>query len=148
MSKKFPVAALAASLILANGSSIASAAKISDDTSTTSTTIPVTRGNPRLTPAQQAALRAAQKAAQDEAIAKYKADLAKYLETRRSINTTFMNAMVDAQKALKLALNSATTNSERRLARIAFETAVRTATEIKNAALQALGAPPAKPVRP
>lgn len=143
MNKKFPVA-LAASLILANGASVALATKVSDsDTTTTPTTVPVTRGKSKPTDPQKDA----RKAAQDDVIAKYRAELAKYLEMKKAIITTFQTAMVDAKQAFNAAIKSATTADARKAAQAAFKNAVRTATETKNAALKALGAPP-KPVKP
>jgi hypothetical protein len=139
MNKKFPVA-LAASLLLANGASVALAAKVSDDTTTTSTTVPVTQTTVKLTGQQ----RAAQKS-HNEAIAAYRLELTKYLETRKSINTTFKTAMVEAQKAFKAAREAATTGKERNAASRAFNVAVAAATKAKNTALTTLGTPPTKP---
>lgn len=146
MNKKFPVA-LAASLILANGASVALATKVSDsDTTTTPTTVPVTRGKSKPTDPQKVA-KDARKAAQDDVVAKYRAELAKYLEMKKAIITTFQTAMVDAKQTFNAAIKSATTADARKAAQAAFKTAVKTATETKNAALKALGAPP-KPAKP
>lgn len=151
MKRKFPIA-LAASLILANGASVAMAQKVSDESTTTSTTVPVPRGNKNpaalqaaLKAAQQAALRAAQKTAQEDARARYKAELVKYLEAKKAIITRFQTAMADAQGGFEIARKSATTKEQLKVAIVARETAKRIAVETKNAALKALGAPPAKP---
>lgn len=146
MNKKFPVA-LVASLILTNGSSIALATKVSDsDTTTTPTTVPVTRGKSKSTDPQKDA-KDAKKAAQDDAIAKYRAELAKYLEMKKAINTAFKTAIANAKGTFTAANKSATTADARKAAQAAFETAVKTATETSNAAIKALGAPP-KLVKP
>lgn len=155
--KKKLVVAVATSLIIANGSSVAMATSGSDGsstTSTTATTVPRPQFNPNLTPAQRAAQQAAQRAqqaaqqAQREAEARYRLELARYLQTRQAINTAFMTAMVNAQREFKVARESATDQRSINLATRARLEAVQTATQAKNAALRALGAPPVKPVRP
>jgi len=179
MRKKFLVA-LAASLILANGTSVALASGGSDDTTDSSTTIPRTRDDSNLTESQKAAQRAAQQAqqaaqraaqqaqqaaqraaqqarqaaqraaqqAQHDGIAKYRLELTKFLERREAINTAFMTAKVDAQRAFKVARQAATTAIARKTAEKAFKLAVDTAIETRNTALRVLGAPPTKPVKP
>lgn len=151
MNKKFPIA-LATALILANGASVAMAQKVSDESTTTSTTVPVPRGNKNpaaqqaaLKAAQQAALRAAQKAAQEDARARYQAAVEKYREAKKLIITNFQTAMTDAAKGFEVARKSATTKEQLKAAIVARETAKRIAVETKDAALKALGAPPAKP---
>lgn len=156
MNKKL-VVAVATSLIIANGSSVAMASGGSGDSSTTSTpstTIARPQNNSNLTPAQRAALQAAQRAqrlaqkAQREAEAKYRLELAQYLQTRQAINVAFTTAMVNAQKDFKAARESATDQQSINIATRARLQAVQTATQTKNAALRALGAPPVKPVKP
>jgi len=135
--KKKLVVAVATTLILASGSSIASASAGSGDSSSTSTTAPA---GLRSTDAQRAAQRA-----QNDARNKYLIELAKYLESRRAIDTTFKTAMVEAQRTFKIARQSARTPLAMRSATQVFTSAVRTAAANKNAALQELGAPPVKP---
>lgn len=155
--KKKLVVAVAASLIIANGSSVAMATGGSDDnstTSTTSTTVARTRNNPNLTSAQRAAQQAAQRAqqaaqrAQRDADAKYRLELARYLQTRQAIETAFKTAMVNAQREFKVARESATNQRSINIATRARLEAIQTATQTMNAARRALGAPPVKPARP
>ncbi len=135
--KKKLIVAVTTALILSSGSSIALASGSSGDSSTTSTTAP-TRS--RLTNSQRAAQRA-----QNEARKKYLADLAKYLQTRKTIESTFRVSMVNAQRAFNVARQSATTPLARRTASQVFVAAIATATANKVAALQDLGDPPVKP---
>jgi hypothetical protein len=143
MKKRFPVA-LVASLLLTSGASTAFAATSSGCSTTTSTAVPATSGNTKQTRAQREAQIAAQQAAaklrQD-----CKAELVKYLETKKAIITNFQTAITDARKAFKAALESATTREARKAAIQAQNDAFKSATEAKNAALAALGAPPATP---
>ena len=129
MNKKFPIA-LAASLLLTSGASTAFAATGSGDTTTTSTTVPATSGKTKPTSAQRDARKAA---------------LTKYLETKNAILTTFQNAKVDALKAFKVSFEAATSPDARKAAIRVRNEAFKTATETKNAAFAALGAPPANP---
>lgn len=156
MNKKL-VVAVATSLIIANGSSVAMATGGSDGTSTTSTTsttVTGTQNNPNLTPAQRAAQQAAQRAQQaaqkahKEAEARYRLELAQYLQTRQAIHTAFVTAMVNAQREFKVARETATDQRSINIATRARLQAVQAATQTKNAALLALGAPPVKPVKP
>ncbi|MEO5975029.1 MAG: hypothetical protein ABIQ38_07515 [Ilumatobacteraceae bacterium] len=174
MNKKLIVAVMT-SLIIANGSSVAMASGGSDDsstTSTTSTTDPRTQNNSNLTgaqrAAQQAALRArqaaqlAQRAAQQEAPrarqaaqlaqrdaeAKYRLELDRYMQKRRLIDAALKVATVNAYRDFKVARQSATDRRSIKVATRAYLEAVRTATQAKNAALRALGAPPVRPSRP
>lgn len=155
--KKRLVVAVATSLIIANGSSVAMASGGSGDSSTTST--PSTTGartpsNRSLNAAQRAAQQAAQRAqqaaqkAKREAEAKYRLELAQFLQTRRAINTAFSTAMVNAQREFKAARESATDRRSINIATRARLQAVQAATRTKNAALRELGAPPVKPARP
>ncbi len=143
MKRKFPIA-LAASLLLTSGASTAFAATGSGGSTTTSTTVPATSGNTKQTNAQREAQIAAQQAAAKLRQAR-KAELAKYLETKKAIITNFQTAMTDARKAFKVALESATTREARKAAIQAQNDAFKSATGAKNAALAALGAPPATP---
>ncbi|MHB1090512.1 MAG: hypothetical protein ACYC06_11255 [Ilumatobacteraceae bacterium] len=146
MKKRFPVA-LIASLVIANGSSVAFADSSSDSGSTpTSTSVASTKGKSKSTDPQRAA-KDAKKAAQDEARAKYLAGLTKLRETRDTINTAFKTAMVKAQRAFNAARKSATTKDARKAAEATFKTAVSTAKATKIAALKALSGAP-KPVKP
>lgn len=154
--KKKLVVAVATSLIIANGSSVAMATGGSDDnsTSTTSTTVARTQNNRNLTAAQRAAQQAAQRAkqtaqrAQRDTGANYRLELAKYLQTRRAIHAAFATAIVDANGEFKVARESATDRRSINIAARARREAVQTATQTKNAALRALGAPPVKPSKP
>ena len=146
MKKRFAVA-LVASLILANGSSVVFADSSSDSGSTpTSTTVPSTKGKSKSTDPQRAA-KDAKKATQDEARAKYLAELTKFRETRDTINAAFKTAMVEAQKVFNAARKSATTTAALSDAVKARNVADNTAKATKIAALKALGAPP-KLVKP
>lgn len=143
MKKRLPIA-LVASLILFNGASVALADHGSGHKNTaTSTTVPSAKGKSKSVDTTKAT----KKETQDDAIAKYRAELAKYREAREMIDTTFKTAIIDATKARKAALKSATTPAARNAAAKAFNTAVSAATKTKNAALKALGPVP-KPVKP
>ena len=126
---KFPIA-LATSLLLANGASTAFAATSSGESTTTSSTVPVTSGKTKPTSAQRDARKVA---------------LTKYLETKKAIITAFQNAKVDALKAFKVAFEAATSPEARKAAIRVRTEAFKRATETKNAAFAALGAPPANP---
>ena len=155
MSKKF-VVALATSLLLANGSATAFAANVSNsDNSGSSDTIPVTRDKSKLTGDQRAAqnelARAAKNAeiaAHNQAVNSFKAELRAYLVKREEINRAFKTAMADAGKTFNTALKSANTNPARKVARDAFLSAGKNARQNYQDALEALGAPPAKPIKP
>lgn len=154
MKKKFPIA-LATSLLLANGASVAMAAKVSEDGTTTSTTVPVTRGKSKSTGTQNQ--RPTQGSTQNdarEAAAKYRqeqvafrAELTKYLTAKKAILVTFRSAMADANKAFKDASKSATNQEDRKAAIKTRNDAFKAAVEAKNADLMALGDPPEKPVK-
>lgn len=155
MNKKI-VVALATSLVLANVTSTAFAANVSNsDNSGSSTTIPATRDKSKLTGDQRAAQKALEQAAKNAIIAAhnqdliaFKAELRAYLLKRAEINKAFKAAIADAGKRFNTALKSATSNSARKVARDAFLSAGKIARKNFKDALRALGAPPAKPVKP
>ena len=155
MKKQF-VVALATSLVLANGSSTAFAENVSNsDNSGSSTTIPVTRDKNKLTGDQRAAQKELERAAKNADIAahnqdviSFKAELRAYLVKRAEIDKAFKTAKANAGKTFNTALKSANTNLARKVARDAFLTAGKIARQNYQNAIKALGAPPAKPVKP
>ena len=155
MRKKF-VVALATSLVLANGTSTAFAANVSNsDNSGSATTVPAPRDKSKLTDDQRAAQKALERAAKDADIAarhqdliSFKAELSAYLLKRAEINKVYKTALVNAGKTFNTALKSATSNPARKVARDAFLSAGKIARQNFQDALKALGAPPAKPVKP
>ena len=165
--KKIIVVAVATSLVLANGASVAFADHGSGSNDSGSpTTVVEGFGNSRaIAAAQEAARRAqeaARKAAQDavrkpreDPGAKYRRDqitfrveLTKYLASRRSIEMAFRNAKVNAQRAFESARKSRTTRNARQIAERNFKVAVNTAQRIYRDSMDALGSPPVSPVRP
>ena len=155
MNKKI-VAALATSLVLANVTSTAFAANVSNsDNGGSSTTIPATRDKSKLTGDQRTAKRALEQAdkkaiiaAHNQDLIEFKAELRAYLLKRTEINKTFKAAIADAGRNFNLVLKSATSNLARKVARDAFLSAGKIARQNYKDALRALGAPPAKPVKP
>lgn len=155
MNKKI-VVALATSLVLANVTSTAFAANVSNsDNSGSSTTIPATRDKSKLTEDQRAAQKALEQAAKNAIIAAhsqeliaFKAELRAYLLKRAEINKALKAAIADAGRNFNQVLKSATSNSARKVARDAFLSAGKIARQNFKDALRALGAPPAKPVKP
>lgn len=165
--KKIFVVAIATSLVLANGASVAFADNGSgSNDGGSSTTVVAKLGNPLANAAAQEAARraqeAARKAAQDavrkpreDPSAKYRHDqitfrieLTKYLESRRTIEMTFRTAKVNAQRAFESARKLTTTRNARQIAERNFKVAVNTAQRIYRDSMDALGSPPVSPVRP
>lgn len=155
MNKKI-VAALATSLVLANVTSTAFAVNVSNsDNSGSSTTIPATRDKSKLTGDQRTAKKALERAdkkaiiaAHNQDLIAFKAELRAYLLKRAEINKAFKAAIADAGRNFNLVLKSATSNLARKVARDAFLSAGKIARKNYKDALRALGAPPAKPVKP
>lgn len=155
MKKKF-VVALATSLVLANVTSTAFAANVSNsDNSGSSTTIPATRDKSKLTGDQRAAQKALEQAVKNAIIAAhnqdviaFKVELRAYLLKRTAINNAFNIALSNAGRKFNTALKSATSNPARKVARDSFLSASKIARQIYRYALKSLGAPPTKPVKP
>ncbi|MHB1090511.1 MAG: hypothetical protein ACYC06_11260 [Ilumatobacteraceae bacterium] len=135
MKKKF-IVALATSLVLANGASVAFADHESGhETATTSTTVVGTTsttvaGTTSTTVAGTTSTTVAGSTSQ---------------EKRVVIMATFRASMKDARVAFETARKIATTKDARKAAEVAFKTAVSTATQVKTDALKALGAPSVEP---
>ena len=130
MKKKF-IVALAASLILANGASVAFADSGSNsNNSEKSTKNDDNRKFVKLTDAQKLAFEAARDA---------------YKDKREAILDAFHTAMKNAKNAFEKARELATTDDARKAAAAAHQVAVSTATQIKTDALKALGPKPEKP---
>lgn len=140
MKKKF-IVAVAASMVLANGATVAFADRGSDsDKSERSITSEHSREHGRehgrkhfnfkMTDAQKAAFEAARSAFKDK---------------HEAIMATFHTAMENAKDAFETARELATTDEARKAAEAAHKAAVITATQIKTEALKALGPKPEKP---
>ena len=155
LSKKFFVA-LATSLVLANGTSTVFATNGSNsDNSGSSTTLPATRNNNKLTGDQKAAQKKLEQAAKNanifahnQDVILFKAELRTYLVKRAEIDKAFNNAIANAGKSFNTALKSANNYPTRKVARDTFLTAGKIARQIYQNALKDLGAPPAKPGKP
>ena len=130
MKKKF-IVALAASLILANGASVAFADTGSNSNSSEkSATNDDNRKFGKLTDAQKLAFEAARDA---------------YKDKHEAIREAFKTAKENAKEAFETARELATTDEARKAAAVAFSTATSTATKIQSDALKALGPKPEKP---
>lgn len=132
MRKKF-IVALATSLALVNGASVAFAdhesGHVTATTSTTSTTVVGESDDTKSTDAKKDALKAERDA---------------YKAKRDAIMETFRISMENARDAFKTAKEAATTDEARKAAEAAYKVAVSNATQIKTDALKALGAKPEK----
>lgn len=129
MKKQF-VVALAASIVLANGATVALADKVSDsDNSSTSTTV-ASRSNDDNKAARE-------KRNSDEKSARA-AKVLGATHARNAIMATFKTAMADAIKSKYAALKSARTVLQRKSAIDNFNIAVAAANEAKTTALIAL----------
>ena len=132
MKKKF-IVALATSLVLANGASVALAdhesGHVTATTSTTSTTVVGESDGAKSNDAKKSA---------------FKAERDAYKAKREAIMETFRTSMEKARDAFKTAKEAATTDEARKAAEEAFKTAVSSATQVKTDALKALGAKPEK----
>jgi len=128
--KKKLIVALVASTVLANGSSAAFAAKVSDSDNSSSTTTLASRPNKD------------NKIPRDKRIADEKATRAARIlgatNARNAIMATFKTAMADAIKAKYSAFKSAKTVAQRKAASDAFNTAVAAANGAKTTALKSL----------
>lgn len=125
--------ALATSVVLVNGTSIAVAAKpFVTDSDDSTTTVPAAHGKGEDSDDQSAYKQTTKNAANTR-------------DKRKSILTTYETALVNARKTFNAAIKSATTNRARKDAQIAFNIAGSVARRTYQDAIKARGAQLGRP---
>ena len=125
--------ALATSLVLVNGTSIAVAAKaFVTDSDDSTTTVPAAHG-------------IGEDSDDQSAYEQTKKNAANTRDKRKSIRTKYETALVNARKTFNAAIKSATTNRARKDAKIAFDIAGAVAHRTYQNAIKARGAQLGRP---